>query len=77
VESMGVSDDCPRGSGAVSQRISTTSPLPSRASSPLVQDGIELPSPDSLDDAALHAKLWEVCARSGKRDVYPRGTRTT
>lgn len=36
----------------------------------LIKSGVELPQPDTLDDAALAAKLWEVIGALAKRDVY-------
>ncbi len=36
----------------------------------LVESGIRMPEPESLDDAAVHAKLWEIIAALAARDVY-------
>lgn len=36
----------------------------------LIEAGIELPAPDRLDDAALHAKLWEVINALAAREVF-------
>jgi hypothetical protein len=36
----------------------------------LVKAGVELPVPDSLDEAALHAKLWEVINTLAKFETY-------
>ncbi|HMN39523.1 MAG TPA: hypothetical protein PKE29_01670 [Phycisphaerales bacterium] len=71
-ESMGVSGDCPPDiqeqflSGVLAYETAPVSCQFDR----LVQDGIELPSPDSLDEAALHAKLWEIVHALAARDVY-------
>ena len=72
VESMQVSDDCPP--GVQEQFLSSVLDYESAPIScqfdRLVQDGVELPRPETLDDAALHAKLWEVVRALAKRDVY-------
>lgn len=36
----------------------------------LQKAGVVLPPPDALDDAALHAKLWEVVRKLAELDVY-------
>jgi hypothetical protein len=40
----------------------------------LARDGIDLPPPGSLDDEALHAKLWEVIQALAKRDTFMSNT---
>lgn len=72
MESMGVSDDCPpeieeeflKGvfeyeSAPVSCQFDV-----------LLQSGMQLPAPESLDDATLHTKLWEIFHALAQRDVY-------
>lgn len=72
LESTGVNDDCPPElheqylSGLVQYE---SAPLSCQFNR-LVQDGVELPEPGALDDAALHAKLWEIVHALAKRDVY-------
>lgn len=36
----------------------------------LQESGIQMPEPEALDDAALHAKLWEVVAALAARSAY-------
>jgi len=36
----------------------------------LVDAGVELPAPDSLDDVMVHRKLWEVIGKLGEFGVY-------
>ncbi|MEX2218989.1 MAG: hypothetical protein WD749_09540 [Phycisphaerales bacterium] len=36
----------------------------------LLKAGVALPAPESLDDAALHAKIWEIVRRLAEWDVY-------
>lgn len=35
----------------------------------LLRDGVSLPPPDTLDDAALHAKLWQVIRGMAKNNI--------
>jgi hypothetical protein len=70
--SFDASDDCPP--EVREQFLSNvldyeSAPLSSQFAQ-LVRDGIALPAPDTLDDAAIHAKLWEIINSLAARDVY-------
>jgi hypothetical protein len=72
MEAMGVSDDCPPGvhEQFVNNVMDYDSAPISTQFEALVQEGVELPEPDALDDGALHTKLWEIFHALAKRDVY-------
>ncbi len=40
----------------------------------LVKDGFDLPSPETLDDAALTAKLWQLIHELGRRRLFLQNT---
>jgi len=72
VSSMGFSEDCPpqtQEDFLSSIEVFETAPISTQFEQ-LTKDGCELPPPDSLDDAALHAKLWEIANALAERDVY-------
>ena len=72
MESMGMSDECSPAEHEAflkSIRDFETAPLSTQFEA-LEREGVELPSPDSMNDADLHAKLWEIIHALAKRDVY-------
>ncbi|MFZ4573804.1 MAG: hypothetical protein ACOYN0_05360 [Phycisphaerales bacterium] len=70
--SLGASHECPP---AIHEQFLSgilafeTAPLASQFER-LLEAGVELPTPVELDDAALHAKLWEIVHALAKRDTY-------
>lgn len=72
LESMGVADECSADlhEDFLGSVLAYESAPISSQFERLTKDGVELPSPDSLDDAALHAKLWEVINALAAYDVY-------
>lgn len=36
----------------------------------LIENGVQLPPPESIDDQAIHAKLWEIIHVLARFDVY-------
>ena len=72
MSSFHVSDDCPPGVHEQFLRNIVdyeSGPLTSHFEQ-LASAGVELPAPDSLDDGALHSKLWEVINALADRETF-------